>query len=169
MAIDSKFPLENYRRMIDGKEGATKQFIIDCKVHIDDIARKYIIPNITSDQALMFIPAEAVFATINAYHPEIIEYAQRKRVWLVSPTTLMSTLTTIQTILINLEREKYAAVIHEQLRSLGAEFERYSQRWDRLSSRLEGVNKDIKDLHVTTSKITKRFDSIASVEIESLD
>lgn len=170
IAIDSKFPLENYRKMIDINSSdierslASKQFVMDCKIHIDAIARKYIIPTITSDQALMFVPAEAVFATINAYHQEIIDYAQRKRVWLVSPTTLMSTLTTIQTILINLEREKYAAIIHEQLRSLGAEFERYSQRWDKLSTRLEGVNKDIKDLHITTTKITKRFDAIASTE-----
>lgn len=175
IAIDSKFPLENYRKMIDQSSTelersiASKQFVQDCKIHIDDIARKYIIPTITSDQALMFVPAEAVFATINAYHQEIIDYAQRKRVWLVSPTTLMSTLTTIQTILINLEREKYAAVIHEQLRSLGTEFQRYSERWDKLSNRLEGVNKDIKDLHITTSKITKRFDSIASTEASTLE
>lgn len=175
IAIDSKFPLENYRKMIDQSTSelersiASKQFVQDCKIHIDDIARKYIIPTITSDQALMFVPAEAVFATINAYHQEIIDYAQSKRVWLVSPTTLMSTLTTIQTILINLEREKYAAIIHEQLRSLGTEFQRYSERWDKLSNRLEGVNKDIKDLHITTSKITKRFDSIASTEASALE
>lgn len=176
IAIDSKFPLENYRKMIDTNNSemerniASKQFVNDCKIHIDAIASKYIIPTITSDQALMFVPAEAVFATINAYHQEIIDYAQRKRVWIVSPTTLMSTLTTIQTILINLEREKYAAIIQEQLRSLGVEFERYSERWDKLSNRLEGVNKDIKDLHITSNKITKRFDSIASTEsIENRD
>lgn len=170
LAIDSKFPLENYRKMIDKelseyeRKLASKQFVLDCKVHVDAIASKYIVPGLTSDQAIMFVPAEAVFATINAYHPEIIDYAQRKRVWLVSPTTLMSTLTTIQTILINLEREKYAALIHQQLQALGEEFNRFSIRWDKLSSRLEGVNKDMKELNTTSTKITKRFESIASTD-----
>lgn len=170
VAIDSKFPLENYRKMVDAKgdfekKEATKLFIIDCKKHIDDIANKYIIDGITSDQAILFLPAEAIFATINAYHPEIIEYSQKRRVWITSPTTLMSTLTTIQTILVNMEREKYAAVIHDHLKLLGTEFSRYKDRWLMLSKRMQGMNDDFKQINITTDKITKRFDEISNVEI----
>lgn len=174
LVIDSKFPLENYRRMIDKeldtnqRNIAEKQFAIDCKKHVDAIASKYIIPGITSDQALMFVPAEAVFATINAYHPDILEYAQRKRVWLVSPTTLMSTLTTIQTILVNLEREKYASVIHDELNRLNLEFDRYRLRWDNLSKHIENVSQDVKDLHITSRKISNRFESISGVDRDLL-
>lgn len=174
LVIDSKFPLENYRRMIDKeldsnqRNVAEKQFVVDCKKHIDAIASKYIIPGITSDQALMFVPAEAVFATINAYHPDILEYAQRKRVWLVSPTTLMSTLTTIQTILVNLEREKYASVIHDELNRLNLEFDRYRLRWDNLSKHIENVSQDVKDLHITSRKISNRFESISGVDRDLL-
>ncbi|MBP3906917.1 MAG: DNA recombination protein RmuC, partial [Peptostreptococcaceae bacterium] len=102
VAIDSKFPLENYRIMVDknrsklDREAASKLFKSDVKKHIDAISDKYIIPGKTSDQAIMFLPAEAIFAEINAYHEDIIEYAYKKRVWITSPTTLMSTLTTIE-------------------------------------------------------------------------
>ena len=105
VAIDSKFPLENYRIMVDknrsklDREAASKLFKSDVKKHIDAISDKYIIPGKTSDQAIMFLPAEAIFAEINAYHEDIIEYAYKKRVWITSPTTLMSTLTTIEVII----------------------------------------------------------------------
>lgn len=173
IAIDSKFPLENYRIMVDKtkskleREVAEKQFKIDVKKHIDAISTKYIIPNITSSQAIMFLPAEAIFAEINAYHTELIEYANKKRVWITSPTTLMSTLTVIQVLLKNIERDKYSSIIHEELNKLGLEFSRYKERWNKLSRSIEAVNKDVENINITTDKITKRFESISSVEIKN--
>ena len=172
VAIDSKFPLENYRIMVDKtkssmeRTNAEKQFKIDVKRHIDAIASKYIIPGVTSNQAIMFLPAEALFAEINAYHQDLIEYAYHKNIWLTSPTTLMSTLTIIQVILKNMERDKYAKVIHNELNKLGLEFARYKERWDKLSRSIETVGKDVENIHITTDKITKRFESISSVDIE---
>ena len=175
VAIDSKFPLENYRIMVDKKfdklsrEAAAKLFKSDVKKHIDAIASKYIIPGVTSDQAIMFLPAEAIFAELNAYNQDIIEYAYKKRVWITSPTTLMSTLTTIQVIIKNKERDKYAKIIQEELQKLSVEFSRYKDRWDKLSRSIETVSKDVQDIHTTTDKITKRFDSINSVDIEKIE
>lgn len=175
IAIDSKFPLENYRIMVDKtkskleRELAEKQFKIDVKKHIDAISTKYIIPNITSTQAIMFLPAEAIFAEINAYHTELIEYANKKRVWLTSPTTLMSTLTVIQVLLKNIERDKYSSIIHEELNKLGLEFTRYKERWTKLSRSIEAVGKDVENINITTDKITKRFESISSVDIKNKD
>ena len=172
VAIDSKFPLENYRIMVDKtkssmeRTNAEKQFKIDVKRHIDAIASKYIIPGVTSNQAIMFLPAEALFAEINAYHQDLIEYAHHKNIWITSPTTLMSTLTIIQVILKNMERDKYAKVIHNELNKLGLEFARYKERWDKLSRSIETVGKDVENIHITTDKITKRFESISSVDIE---
>ena len=168
IAIDSKFPLEKYRIMVDKnktkieRDLAEKQFKIDVKKHIDAISSKYIIPEITSSQAIMFLPAEAIFAEINAYHPDIIDYANSKRVWITSPTTLMSTLTIIQVLLKNIERDKYAKIIHQELNKLGLEFSRYKERWNKLSRSIETVNKDIENINITTDKITKRFESISS-------
>ena len=173
IAIDSKFPLENYRIMIDKEESdekraiAYKQFKIDVKKHIDAISSKYIIEGVTSNQAMMFIPAEAIFAEINAYHSDLIEYAYKKRVWLVSPTTLISTLTMIMMIIQNIERDKYANIIHEELNKLGIEFGRFKERFDKLSKSIQTVNKDVENFQITTDKIKKKFDSINSVEIKN--
>lgn len=173
IAIDSKFPLENYRIMVDKNKSkldrdlAEKQFKIDVKKHIDAISSKYIIPGITSSQAIMFLPAEALFAEINAYHQDIVDYANKKRVWLTSPTTLMSSLTVIQVLLKNMERDKYSKIIQQELNKLGIEFSRYKERWNKLSRSIETVNKDVENINITTDKITRRFESISNVEIEN--
>ena len=95
------------------REIACKQFKMDVRKHIDTISSKYIVPGETANEAILFLPAEAIFAELNAYHSELIKEAYNKRVWITSPTTLMSTLTTIGMILKNMERDKYAKVIHE--------------------------------------------------------
>ena len=173
IAIDSKFPLENYRMMVD-KETPTnarsayeKQFKADVKKHIDDISSKYIIPGVTSNQAIMFLPAEAIFAEINAYHSDLVEYAYKKNVWITSPTTLISSLTTIQVLLKNIERDKYAKVVHEELTKLGIEFARYKERWDKLAKSIETVGKDVDALNITSDKITKKFESISDVKLDN--
>lgn len=174
IAIDSKFPLENYERMTNknlSKEEravAEKQFKIDFKKHIDAISSKYIIPGETSNEAILFLPAEAIFAEVNAYHSDILNYAYSKKVWITSPTTLMSTLTVIEMILKNMERDKYAKIIHDELNKLSVEFARYRERWDRLARNINTVSKSVEELNTTSDKITKRFDSINRVEVDKL-
>lgn len=174
VAIDSKFPLENYERMTNkrleekDRAVAVKLFKADVKKHIDAIASKYIIPGYTAEEAILFLPAEAIFAEINAYHPDLIQYAYDKKVWICGPTTLMSTLSTISMVIKNMERDKYAKVIHEELNKLSYEFSKYRLRWDKLSRSIDTVSKDVKDIHITTEKITKRFASINGVEKETL-
>ena len=175
IGIDSKFPLENYEIMISKdsdeltKKEATKAFKNDMKKHIDAISSKYIIKGVTNDQAILFLPAEAIFAEINAYHQDIIDYSYSKKVWITSPTTLISTLTTLQIIMKNVERDKYASIIQKELGLLSEEFSRYKDRWDKLSRSIDSVSKDVKEIHTTTDKITKRFNSINQVEMEKLD
>ena len=172
ICIDWKFPLENYRYMLE--KGLTdeekirreKLFENDVKKHIDAIGSKYVLPGETSDQAIMFLPAEAIFAEINAYHPNLINYAYQKHVYIASPTTLMSLLTIVQAILMGMERDKYAGIIHNELNKLGEEFLRYKDRWDKLSSHMETVSKDVRDIHITTDKITKRFTEISNAKID---
>ncbi|MFI3260369.1 MAG: DNA recombination protein RmuC [bacterium] len=174
IAIDSKFPLENYRKMTDRTKSREergifeKYFINDLKKHINDISSKYIIPGETGDEAIMFLPAEAIFAEINAYYPEILNYAQNKKVWITGPTTLISTLSIISMVLKNVQRDKFTKVIHNELNKLGVEFSRFKDRWDKLSVSVKTVNSRIDDLHITGEKISKRFDSINSVELIKL-
>ena len=172
--IDSKFPLEHYQLMVDKKltqdmrDTYEKMFKQDMKKHIDAISSKYIITGETANQAILFLPAEAIFAEINAYHQDIIDYAYRKKVWITSPTTLISTLTVIEMIIKNIERNKYTSIIHDELNKLGLEFARYKERWDKLSRSIQSVNKEIENVSITADKITKKFETINKVEVKKL-
>jgi DNA recombination protein RmuC len=173
VAVDSKFPLENYHKMFDSalpeavQNMAEKQFKLDIKKHVDDIAAKYIIPNVTSDGAVMFIPAEAVFAEIHAYHPEIIDYAMNKRVWLVSPTTLMAVLNTARAVLKDVEMRKQVHIIKDELGKLSKDFERFDVRMKKLADNIRQAHENAQDVHVSSQKITNRFKQIERVELSN--
>lgn len=171
VAVDSKFPLENYHRMFDSKLPeaeqllAEKQFKLDVKKHVDDIAKKYIISNVTSDGAVMFIPAEAVFAELHAYHQDVIEYAMNKRVWVVSPTTLMAVLNTARAVLKDVETRKQVHVIKEELAKLSKDFGRFDQRMKKLADNIRQAHENAQDVHISSQKITQRFAKIERVEL----
>ena len=169
ICIDSKFPLENYRRIFEdiseNKLENEKNFEQNLKKHIDDISSKYIIKNETTDQAILFLPAEAIFAYLNAYMPKTVEYAYSRRVWITSPTTMMAILTTIQAVSQNLKQSQYALEIQKELNSLSDEFERYAKRWETLEKDINKVSKDVKDIFTTSTKITRRFDNIKNVDV----
>ena len=171
LAIDSKFPLNSFQKMMDDEATETeravaqKQFRLDIKKHIKDISQKYIIENETSDGAIMFIPAEAVFAEIHAHQPQLVDEANRARVWMVSPTTLMAVLTTARAVLKDTATRKQVHVIQEHLVNLAKDFERFRKRMDNLSKHIKQANKDVEEVHVSASKISGRFERIERVEI----
>lgn len=171
VAVDSKFPLENYHRMLDSKLSdaekllAEKQFKLDVKKHVDDIATKYIISNVTSDGAVMFIPAEAVFAELHAYHADVIEYAMNKRVWVVSPTTLMAVLNTARAVLKDVETRKQVHVIKEELGKLSKDFGRFDLRMKKLADNIRQAHENAQDVHISSQKISQRFAQIERVEL----
>jgi DNA recombination protein RmuC len=171
VAVDSKFPLENYHRMFNSKLSdaeqlsAEKQFKLDVKKHVDDIANKYIISNVTSDGAVMFIPAEAVFAELHAYHADVIEYAMNKRVWVVSPTTLMAVLNTARAVLKDVETRKQVHVIKEELGKLSKDFGRFDLRMKKLADNIRQAHENAQDVHISSQKISQRFAQIERVEL----
>jgi DNA recombination protein RmuC len=172
VAVDSKFPLENYHRMFapDVSEieraQAQRQFKADVKKHVDDISQKYIISNETSDGAVMFVPAEAVFAEIHAYHFDIVDYAMKQRVWIVSPTTLMAVLNTARAVLKDVEMRKHMNVIKEALAKLGIDFERFDLRMKNLANHIRQAHEDAQEVHTTSRKISDKFKRIEGVELE---
>ncbi len=173
VCVDSKFPLENYHRMLapgvnDVERAlAQKQFRADVKKHVDDIAKKYIIPNETSDGAVMFVPAEAVFAEIHAYHSEVVDHANAKRVWIVSPTTLMAVLNTARAVLKDVETRKQIHVIKEALGRLGQDFRRFDDRMKKLADHIRLAHQDAEDVQTSSRKISQQFQRIESAELES--
>ncbi len=174
VAVDSKFPLENYNRMFirDGSDSdrslATRAFKSDVKKHVDDIASKYIIEHETSDGAVMFLPAEAVFAEIHAYHTDLVEYAMSRRVWIVSPTTLMAVLNTARAVIKDVETRRQVHIIKDELSKLGKDFSRFDERMKKLADHIRQANDDATQVHISSQKISKRFNQIEAVDLEHL-
>lgn len=174
VAVDAKFPLENYHRMFDAdaaeldRRAAQQAFRTDVKRHVDAIAGKYILPGTTSDGAVMFLPAEAVFAEIHAYHPEVVAYAQHKRVWIVSPTTLMAVLNTARAVLKDVETRKQIHVIQDALAKLAKDFQRFDERMAALARHIEQASRDVQDVHTSSRKISAHFHKIESAQLDEL-
>ncbi len=172
VCVDSKFPLENYKLMLDPKAAeaeraaAQRLFRADVRKHVDAIASKYIIENETSDGAVMFLPAEAVFAEIHAYHSELVDYANARRVWIVSPTTLMAVLNTARAVLKDVETRKQIHVIREALGRLGQDFRRFEERMRRLADHIRQAHEDAEDVQVSSRKITQQFQKIEAAELD---
>ncbi|MEY3200589.1 MAG: hypothetical protein RIR70_139 [Pseudomonadota bacterium] len=171
VVVDSKFPLENYHRMFEEnatepeRKQAQSAFRSDLKKHIDAISSKYLIPNVTSDGAVMFVPAEAVFAEIHAYHAEVVNYAQQKRVWIVSPTTLMAVLNTARAVLKDVETRKQIHLIKEALGKLSKDFTRWDERMAALARHIEQASKDVQDVQISSRKIAGQFARIEEVQL----
>ncbi len=175
IAIDAKFPLENYRLLIDSaltdaeRQSAEKQFKLDIRKHIQDIAEKYIVPGETADGAVMFIPAEAIFAEIHARHYDLVEIAQKAKVWMVSPTTMMAILTTARAVLKDAATRKQVHEIQKHLRLLSHDFERFQLRMDSLAKRIAQAHTDVEQVHISSRKISQRFVQIERAELDAED
>jgi len=170
IAIDAKFPLENFQKMTDfstnesDRKKSQQAFKQDIKKHIQDIATKYVIKGETSDGAIMFIPAEAVFAEIHGHFPDLVEFAQRSNIWLASPTTMMAILTTASSVLKDTATRKHIHIIQEHLRYLADDFMRFDERMNKLAKHIDQAQQDVKQVHVSAKKISQRFTQIEQVE-----
>ena len=175
VAVDAKFPLENYHRMFDtalaelDRRAAQQAFRADVKRHVDAIAGKYILPGTTSDGAVMFLPAEAVFAELHAWHPEVVAYAQQKHVWIVSPTTLMAVLNTARAVLKDVETRKQIHIIQDALGKLAKDFHRFDERMAALARHIDQASRDVQEVHTSSRKISAHFRRIEAVQLDDED
>lgn len=173
VAIDSKFPLESYQRMTTLELGeieraaAQRTFKADIRKHIQDIASRYIVPGETADGAVMFLPAEAVFAEIQAHHSDLVQSAHDARVWMASPTTLMAILNTARAVLKDEATRAQVNIIQQHLGTLAKDFERFQQRMDNLSKHIKQAGRDVEEAHISARKISARFEKIERVELDN--
>jgi DNA recombination protein RmuC len=169
--IDSKFPLDNYRRKMDtslsdaDRKVADREFVRNVRTHIQDIAAKYVIPGETANLAVMFIPAEAVFAEIHGHHRELVDEAQRAHVVLASPTTLWAILTTAGAVLKDAATRKQVHIIQEHLGKLAIDFERFQKRMGDLAKHIDQAHRDVEHVNTSARKITSRFTRIERLEL----
>jgi len=174
IVIDAKFPLENFQKLMATPQDSAdrkvhqQQFKQDIQKHIRDIAEKYILPPETGEGALMFIPAEAIFAEIHSHYPELIELSQRLNVWLVSPSTLMAVLTTAKAVLKDDATRQQVHIIQKHLHSLAQDFQRFDKRMDKLSKHIDQAHQDMNEVHISAKKITQQFQRIESADLTGL-
>lgn len=164
LPIDSKFPMENFQKMNKAEKKADqneykKQFIRDVKKHIEAIGRKYILPEEgTMDFALMYIPSEAVYYEV-VNEPQLLQLAQKNRVYPVSPTTLYAHL---QTILLSFEGQKIEAKAKKVFVILRAIQKDYSKLEDNLNTLQSHVGRAYNKMSEVISSFTQLGQKISS-------
>jgi DNA recombination protein RmuC len=171
IGVDSKFPLEGFRRLRDAADepartAAAKQFRADVLKHVKDVASKYIIANETADSALLFVPSEAIHATLHADFEDVIDEAFRQRVWIVSPTTMMAILNTMQAVLRDVRMRKEARKIQAEVTRLADDVARLSDRVGNLRRHFEQAQGDIGEIETSAEKIARRARQIVAAEFD---
>lgn len=170
IAIDAKFPLESYhalRAAADDVQRALAQrgFRIAMQKHIGDIADKYIVPGETAESALMFLPAEAVYAELHTNFPDVVEHSYRRRVWIVSPTTLMATLNTVRAVLKDVQMREQAGLIQKEVRLLMEDTARLADRVEALKKHYRQGSEDLDKITTSADKIARRGERIQALEL----
>ncbi|SMF07682.1 DNA recombination protein RmuC [Tistlia consotensis] len=174
IAIDSKFPLESYRALRDapddaGRQAAVRSFRQDVRNHVKAIRDKYIVPGETAESALLFLPSEAVYAELHANFSELVEESYRARVWIVSPTTLMATLNTVRAVLKDVRMREQAGLIQAEVQRLLEDVKRLDERAGRLQKHFDQATNDLREIRISTEKVTKRGERIEEVQVEAVE
>jgi DNA recombination protein RmuC len=170
IALDAKFPLESYRALREAKDEAAlvqarRQFSVALRAHVRAIAEKYIKAGETADSALMFLPSEAIYAELHANFPNIVEESFRYRVWIVSPTTLMATLTTVRAVLKDVRLREQAHLIQGELRALLEDVSRLDDRTAKLQRHFEQASEDVRQIRISTEKVGRRAERVGELEL----
>ncbi len=171
IVIDSKFPLESYHALRAanddaGIKAALRSFGTDIMNHVRQIADKYIIPGETAESALMFLPSEAVYAELHASLPDIVEKSYRARVWIVSPTTLMATLNTVRAVLKDVQMREQAGRIQVEVEKMLDDIRRLDDRVGKMQKHFGQTEDDMRQIRISTDKVTKRTETIREVRFE---
>jgi DNA recombination protein RmuC len=171
IGVDSKFPLEGFRRLRDAADepariAAARQFRADVLKHVKDVGAKYIIADETADSALLFVPSEAVYATLHAEFEDVIDEAFRLRVWIVSPTTMMAILNTMQAVMRDVRMRREARRIQGEVARLGEDVGRLAGRVGNLRKHFDQVQADIGEIEISAEKVARRARQIVAAEFD---
>ncbi len=174
IAIDAKFPLESYHALRaaedeTARKAAGRAFATDILNHVRDIAQRYIVPGQTADSALMFLPSEAVYAELHAHFDDVVKKSYRAKVWIVSPTTLMATLNTVRAILKDADMRDQAALIQREVETMLNDVRLLDDRVAKLSRHFDQTIEDVRQIRISTDKVTRRAERIEEVRFDDDD
>jgi DNA recombination protein RmuC len=170
LVIDSKFPLEGFdalRRAAteDEKRAALAQVRASVGKHVSDIAEKYLIPGEVQTPAIMFVPSESLYADLHDGFADVIQKAHRANVIVVSPNILMLAINTIQTVMKDARMREQADLIRKEVGALLNDVRLLNDRVLKLQSHFNQADADIKNILISTGKITGRAEKIEKVEL----
>jgi DNA recombination protein RmuC len=170
LVIDSKFPLEGFdllRRATseEEKKPAMAQIRSAVGKHVSDIAEKYLIPGEVQTPAIMFVPSESIYADLHDGFADVIQKAHRTNVMVVSPNILMLAINTIQTVMKDARMREQADLIKKEVGVLLNDVRLLSDRVGKLQSHFNQADADIKNILISTGKITSRAEKIEKVEL----
>lgn len=173
IAIDSKFPIEDYERLINAQENgssddidvAGKALEKAIKIEAKRIYDKYIQVPYSTDFAIMYLPTEGLFAEV-IRRPTLMQEIQTKfRIIISGPTTLTATLSSLQMGFRTLAIEKRSSEVWEILGAAKAEFARYGGVWDKLKKQLETAQNTVEEAGKRTRAIERNLRSVESTQI----
>ena len=170
VAIDSKFPMEAWRRFTDAdntpeQTQAGRDLVRDITKHINNISDKYLIFGETHDIAMMFLPSEAIYAELHANFPQLIEKSFSKKVMIVSPTTFMATLHTMRAVMKDAAMREQAHIIQREVGAMAKDVRLLDERVAKLQTHFAQSSEDVRKIRISTEKITKRADKIEALDV----
>ncbi|MBX8825388.1 DNA recombination protein RmuC [Ochrobactrum sp. SFR4] len=170
LVVDAKFPLESWNALKASETPEAKRhyeqlFRRNMEVHIRDIAAKYFISGETQDTAFLFVPSESIFAEIHENFEVIIQRAHRSRVVIVSPSLLMLSIQVIQSVLKDARMREQAHLIQGEVVRLMDDVSRLDERVRKLQTHFSQASRDIDDILISSSKVTRRSAKIEALEL----
>ncbi|MFI5093277.1 MAG: DNA recombination protein RmuC [Candidatus Acidiferrum sp.] len=165
VAIDSKFPLDAFRRISAEGEEAKRAFATAVKSHADSIAKKYIVPNEgTLDLALMFVPSESVYyemlMTEDSKGDPLDSYCRGKNIIAVSPNTLYAHLCVIHLGLRGMQIEENAKRISAGLSGIHKQMDTFSDVFEKLGTHLKNAQQSYSEADKRLEKTQNTLDSL---------
>ncbi|MCY1317355.1 RmuC family protein [compost metagenome] len=172
LVIDAKFPLEAWNAMRDAPNAERRQQIAqlfrrDMEGHVRDIASKYLISGETQDTAFLFVPSESIFAEIHEHFEAIVQKAHRQRIVIVSPSLLLLSIQVIQAILKDARMREQAHLIQGEVARLMEDLSRLDERVRKLQGHFAMSQKDVEDILISSSKLTRRGAKIEALELQA--
>ena len=172
LVVDAKFPLEGFTafREAQGEDQrriAMQRVRTDVLTHIKDVADKYLVPGETQDVAILFVPAESLFADLQEHFEDVVQKAHRLRVLVVSPALLTLAIQVMQAIVRDARMREQAHVIQTEVTHLIADVRRLRERVGKLDSHFRQANDDIVQIVTSADKVLKRGDRIEAMEFET--
>ena len=166
LCIDSKFPLEAYRRLVETGEEARRDFSIAVRKHADSIAEKYILPHEhTFDYALMYVPSEGVYYELvtsqDSKYESLDKYCRSKRVFPVSPNLLCAFINAIAISLQGKKFEENARQLSAGLSGLKKQIELFSDVYEKLGGHLRNAQRNYEDAGVRLGKVTNAIEKMS--------